>query len=121
MKNARLLLSAACLSLFAGATNAEPICTKMLQEASLEKRYQRLAPIYNSDATGWIFGSDQFDNTYSLNKTQQRLIAEIVENLAAQGTQLAVLIAPPRPVVAGQEVVDATIGKPGVHDISASA
>lgn len=121
MNTARLMLSAACLSLFSGATHAEPLCAKMLDEASLEKRYQRLAPIYNSADTGWIFGSDQFDNTYTLNETQQRLFAEIVERLAAQGTQLAVLIAPPRPVLAGQEIVDATIGKPGVYDISAIA
>lgn len=117
MKHVRFMLSALCLSCGAHSAVAAPICPQMLTKSTLEKRYQRLAPIYNSDDTGWIFGSDQFDNTYALDEVQKNLMAQIVDRLAAQGTQLAMLIAPPRPVIAGQEVVDATLGKAATKSV----
>ncbi|MEM9435654.1 MAG: hypothetical protein AAGA15_01325 [Pseudomonadota bacterium] len=109
------------LTITATTALAEPYCAPMLDADALDRPYQRLAPIYNSTETGWIFGSDQLDYRYVLNATEQALLAELVAELAERGTQLAVLIPPPRPVVAGQAVVDATTGQPGAYDMAAQA
>ena len=100
---------------------ATPFCADMLNAGTLESRYQRLAPLYNSVDTGWIFASDQLDNRYVLSGGEQAVLAQLVEELAARGTQLALMIAPPRPVVAGQSVLDETVGTAGAHDIAAEA
>lgn len=100
---------------------AEPFCADMLNAETLERRYQPMAPIYNSVETGWIFGSDQLDYRYVLKSAEQALLADIVQELDARGSKLAMLIAPPRPVVAGQEVVDRTTEQPGAFDIAAQA
>ena len=121
MKRTHQWLSAICFLLIAQSAVATPICSKMLDQDALDKRYKRLAPIYNSVDTGWIFGSDQFENTYAIDDTRQKLVAKIVGHLASQGTTLAMVIPPPRPAVAGQAVVDATIGQSNVHDIAVEA
>ncbi len=114
---------AGILSLSAIATSAvaEPYCAQMLDADALERRYQRLAPIYNSTETGWIFASDQLEYRYVLSNTEQFLFAELVSELAARGTDLAIMVAPPRPVVAGQQALDDTTGQPGAYDLAAQA
>lgn len=107
------------LSSIATAGAAAPYCADMLSADTLESRYQRLAPIYNSVETGWIFGSDQLDYRYVLSDSEQALLALLVSELEARGTKLAMLIAPPRPVIAGQDVVDATTNRPGQYDMAA--
>ncbi len=116
-----LIALAICASTLGVPALAEPFCAPMLDADALERRYQRLAPIYNSTETGWIFASDQLDYRYVLNRTEAELLAQLVDELAARGTQLAMLVAPPRPVVAGQAVLDATAGAAGAHDLDAQA
>ena len=119
--NMRRILSAVCLAALAQTAAANPFCAQMLTADGLEKKYQRIAPIYNSTETGWFFGSDQFDAAYALGDEQQDLVAQIVTELASQGTELAMVVAPPRPVIAGQATVDATTGTPGLYDVAAQA
>lgn len=109
------------LTTLAAPIAASPFCADMLNADTLESRYQRLAPIYNSADTGWIFASDQLDNRYVLSEPEQAVLALLVQELAARGTELAVLIPPPRPVVAGQAVLDETVGTVGSYDIAAEA
>jgi len=121
MSIAPLITGIIAVSAVATSALAEPYCPEMLNRDELEPRYQRLAPIYNSAETGWIFGSDQLDYRYVLTNTEQTLLADLVSELASRGTQLSMLIAPPRPVVAGQEVVDETTGQAGSYDMAAQA
>ena len=99
------------------AATAAPYCADMLDTDNLEKRYHYQAPIYNDDQTGWIIGSNQLDINHRINVQTFVLMGQIVSELNQLGTELAIMIAPPRPVVAGQDVVDATTGEPGLHDI----
>lgn len=115
------ILGLACLAAWSSPAMSTPYCSALLEESLLERRYQRLAPIFNSTETGWIFGSDQMDDDYVLNAAEQALLADIVSEFEARGARLAILVAPPRPVVAGQEVVDQTTGQPGHFDMNAHA
>ncbi len=117
MKAYILLAATVCLSSVATLAGAEAYCPQMLTPERLEHRYQRIAPIYNEADTGWIFGSDQFNNRYILNSGEEALLRQLVLELSALGTDLAILIAPPRPTVAGQVIVDATTGRPGLYDV----
>ncbi|WP_147125340.1 alginate O-acetyltransferase AlgX-related protein [Shimia ponticola] len=107
------------ISLLATSAGSAPICAQMLQEAELDKKYKRLAPIHNDADTGWIFGSDQFKGGYELSSVEQSLMARIVQEFDARGTTFAMLIAPPRPVVAGQDIVDQT--RADAFDVSAQS
>ena len=97
---------------------ATPICSEILVPENLERKHQYLAPIYNSSTTGWIFGNNQLKNIQALQEVEKMLLKKIVENLAERGTQLAILLPPPRPVIAGQEIVDETLGHKGKYDVT---
>jgi alginate biosynthesis protein AlgX len=121
MNRSYIIAGALCLASLGSGSLADPYCDDMLSADTLERRYQRLAPIYNETETGWIFGSDQFGHRYVLNSREEGLLGQLVSELAARGTELAIYIAPPRPVIAGQDVVDATSGQPGAHDLAEQA
>ena len=114
----RFLLSAVATALLSTSVQAQPYCDALLDASALAKKYQRLAPIYSSQDTGWIFGSDQLDETYAMKAESNALFTSIVSEFEAAGVDLAVLIAPPRPIVAGQEVVTATLGDHGSYDVA---
>ncbi|MGR3762291.1 alginate O-acetyltransferase AlgX-related protein (plasmid) [Roseobacteraceae bacterium NS-SX3] len=115
------LFSLPCLAALAAPAAAGPYCPAMLDKSQLEGRYQRLAPIYNSRETGWIFASDQFGHRYELTETEYMLMAQIVQEFAARGARLAVVIPPPRPAVAGEAAVQKTSGGASEHDLAAQA
>lgn len=115
----RTIFSLVYWGLSATVAMGAPYCTTMLHGDQLERRYQRIAPIYNTSETGWMFGADQLDVNYAMSDHEVTLMAQIVDEFAARGARLAVLIAPPRPIVAGQEVLDATTGTPGAFDMAA--
>ncbi|MEL6571353.1 MAG: hypothetical protein AAFQ64_06835 [Pseudomonadota bacterium] len=100
---------------------AAPYCDALLHKEQLEKRYQRLAPIENSANTGWIFTADQMDVDYEMSSEVTMLMTGIIEAIEAQNTQLTILTAPPRPIVAGQEIVDLTYGRKGAFDVATAA
>ena len=85
---------------------ATPICSEILAPENLERKHQYFAPMYNSSTTGWIFGNIELKNIQALKEVEKMLLKKIVANLAQRGTQLAILMPPPRPVIAGQEIVD---------------
>lgn len=88
---------------------ATPYCSQLLDETRLAPKYQRLAPIYSSTDTGWIFTSDQLKPKYDMKPEAKEIMREIVSEFSEMGLPLAILIAPPRPVVAGQSILDATM------------
>lgn len=106
------------LMISASPAIAAPYCEALLDADQLEKRYQRLAPIFNDDQTGWIFTSDQLDTDYDMSSEAMMLMTSIVEAINAHDTSLAILTAPPRPVIAGQTVVDTTMGEAGAFDVA---
>ena len=108
-------------ALLASQAPAQPYCPELLNASALEKKYQRLAPIFSSKDTGWIFTSDQLDENYGLKQEAKALLTKIVAEFTAAGVPMAIMIAPPRPVVAGQQVVDATLGEDGAFSVDDAA
>lgn len=100
------------------AANAQPYCGALLDEAKLEKKYKRLAPIHSSQDTGWMFTTDMMDETYAMKPEALSLFQQIVAEFDQAGVPLAVMVAPPRPVIAGQDVVDATLGGMDEFDVA---
>lgn len=100
---------------------ASPYCETLLHAEQLESRYARIAPIHNSRDTGWIFGNDQIDRRYGLSDREAALFSDLVEELDRLGTDLALWIAPPRPIIAGDTVVDATLAEGHSVDLAAQA
>ena len=103
---------------FATASTAAPMCAELLLVDQLGSKYQRLAPIHSDTATGWIFTNDQMSEDYSLKSEARHLMAEIVHEFDRRAIELALLIAPPRPLVAGEEVVRETLGANGDFDVA---
>ena len=89
---------------------AAPYCSALLDEAELDTKYKRLAPIWSNTDNGWIFTSDQLKTSYTMKSDASRLMSEIVAQFDAAGVDLAMIVAPPRPLVAGQATVDETVG-----------
>ena len=103
---------------FGSPVFASPSCSRILVPENLERKHQYLAPIYNSSTTGWIFAKNQLQDIRRLKEVEKTLLKKIVTNLAQRGTQLAILMPPPRPVIAGQEIVDETLGHKGKYDVT---
>lgn len=82
------------------AAQASPICAEFTDPDALPKKYRRLAPVLSSTDTGWIFTQDQLGMDYALNSTETKLLAEIGAEFALRGVGFAILMPPPRPVVA---------------------
>lgn len=110
-----------CSVIAASSAAAEPYCSEFLSPADMPRKYQRLAPVLSSAETGWIFTSDQFETDYTLKREAAGLIGEITGAFTARGMALAILIPPPRPVIAGQETLDATGGTSGFSTDTAAA
>ena len=90
---------------------AKPYCEALLDKAALPDKYARIAPIYSDAETGWIFASNQLQQSYEMKEKPQALMARIVDGFEARGAKLAILVAPPRPVIAGQGVLRRTMGQ----------
>lgn len=100
------------------ALYAQPYCDALMDASALEKKYQRLAPIHSSRDTGWIITSDHLDEKYALKPDAIELMTEIVGEFDKAGVDLAVMIAPPRAVVAGAGVVSSTLGQGTEFDLA---
>lgn len=89
---------------------AAPFCPEMRDARSLPQKYARSAPIYSNADSGWIFTQDQLKDRYAMKPSSAALVASIVQEFAARDVSLAIVIAPPRPVIAGQATLDAAMG-----------
>ncbi|WP_424973548.1 alginate O-acetyltransferase AlgX-related protein [Dinoroseobacter sp. S124A] len=103
------VIGAAAL-LAAPHAQAAPYCSALLEAESLPKRYAKVAPIYSDQQSGWMFTRDQLKDRYDMKRSAATLVGEIAQAFAARDVALAILIAPPRPVVAGQAQLDAAMG-----------
>lgn len=109
MKLASLIGTAALLA--APLALAEPYCPALLEADSLPKRYAKVAPIHSDRQSGWMFTQDQLKDRYEMKTSAATLVTEIARAFAARDVALAIVIAPPRPVVAGQARLDAAMGQ----------
>ncbi|MGR3634755.1 MAG: alginate O-acetyltransferase AlgX-related protein [Shimia sp.] len=100
----------ACLVLGSAAQSA-PYCADLLNREALPKKYARVAPIYSDQTSGWIFTQDQLKNRYEMKASSLKLVQAIVDEFAARNVPLAIVVAPPRPVIAGQDSLDAAMGQ----------
>ncbi|NRB01104.1 MAG: hypothetical protein HRU32_15060 [Rhodobacteraceae bacterium] len=99
-------------ALFAATTlQAEPYCGELLNKEALPTKLAKVAPVYSDSNNGWIFTSDQLKDRYDMKSSSQELVQAIVNEFTKRDVQLAIMIAPPRPVVAGQAQLDATMGE----------
>ncbi|MEM1428337.1 MAG: hypothetical protein AAGG09_02655 [Pseudomonadota bacterium] len=101
----RLPLAHSLLSLLlaAGVASAEPYCAALQEEQTIAKTYRQIAPIYSDAERGWIFANDQLREDYALKDSAVHLLERIVEEIRARGMELAIVIPPPRPLVAGPD------------------
>lgn len=94
----------------ATSAGAEPYCDALLTGEGLSAKHARSAPIYNNANSGWMFTKDQMRERYDMKAGAAKLVAEIVAEFDKRGVPLAIMVPPPRPVVAGQATLDATMG-----------
>lgn len=93
------------------AAHSDPYCTDLLSREAIPKKYAKVAPVYSDAASGWIFTQDQLKDRYDMKSSSLKLVQASVDEFARRGVPLAIVIAPPRPVVAGQNSLDATMGQ----------
>jgi len=104
-------LTAICAAILTAASaNAEPYCADLLNSEGLPKKLARSAPIYSDQASGWIFTKDQLKDRYDMKSSSQALVTAVVEEFAKRDVALAIVIPPPRPIVAGQVLLDSAMG-----------
>lgn len=96
--------------MFGAAAQSAPYCADLLDKDALPKKYARVAPVYSDMASGWIFTQDQLKDRYEMKSSSLKLVQAIVDEFAMRGVPLAIVIAPPRPVVAGQGSLDEAMG-----------
>ncbi len=116
LKTLPLALALAALPIGAAAT---PYCDALLDADALPGKYARLAPIHSSTETGWVFTKDMMSEAYAMDDGNLALVEAIVASFTRRDIPLAIVVAPPRPVVAGQAIVDATAGA-GALDVAAA-
>jgi len=139
MIRTRTLLASACVCLLSWQASAQSVCTgwpdpeplklevtdaycdDLRDAATLERKYARIAPIHSSRETGWIIANDQLRDDYGAKKVAIDLLSEIVGEFGKRGITLAIMVAPPRPIVAGEAVVEATLAGEGDYDVDAAS
>lgn len=119
----RPFLATSIAAVLAGTTPsfATPYCEKLLNPDEVPEKYASLAPVYSSQKTGWIFAQNQLRDQFQLKEKPKAIMAEIIAEFEARDIRLAILIAPPRPVVAGQGVLRKTMGEAAKDYDSAAA
>jgi len=105
--------------LLGSAAQAAPYCEMLLDSDALPKKYAKIAPVYSDDGSGWIFTQDQLKDRYDMKPTSKQLVQAIVDEFKMRGVPLAIVIAPPRPVVAGQQQLNAAMGA-NTYDVTAA-
>ncbi|MCG7493020.1 hypothetical protein MHM86_05655 [Thalassobius sp. Cn5-15] len=98
---------------------AAPLCDAFTSADQMPHKYRKLAPVLSGSPTDWIITADQMKTNYTPDSEAQALLARIVAAFRAQGTELAILMPPPRPLVAGQSQLEALSGGPVQYDTQA--
>jgi hypothetical protein len=106
--------------LLAGPANGDPYCPALLDPAALKNEYRRMAPIHSNRDNGWIFVSSHLQNSYTMEPEAEMLLRSIVEEFKSRQLPLAILIAPPRPAMVGQRVLDETLMGRGNYSAAAA-
>ncbi|WP_108814097.1 alginate O-acetyltransferase AlgX-related protein [Loktanella sp. Alg231-35] len=118
---ANVIIGATYIACHSMALEAAPLCPELLIAEALEPKYQRLAPIHSDTESGWIFTSDQMSETYELKAEAVHLMSQIVSEFEHRGVTLALMIAPPRPLVAGGDVLSQTLTENDAFDAANAA
>lgn len=105
MKKPSVFVAAMALSLYAGTAIAAPICAALTTPDTMPKRYAKYAPVFSDGPEGWIIDQDQMKDDFAPSKESVALLKTIVQEFNTRGVPLAVLIPPPRPLVAGAETL----------------
>lgn len=113
-------LAATALFIFP-TTNAlaEQYCDAFNDPTSLAKKYARLVPMSDQN-TGWIFTKDQLNQDYVLKDANVRLLKSIAEEFQKIDTKFAIVMAPPRPLDAGEDIVSKTVNGAIGYDLTAT-
>ncbi|MEM9250297.1 MAG: hypothetical protein AAGB05_16585 [Pseudomonadota bacterium] len=119
MRPLPLIISAAILA--AHSVVAAPYCDALADPEAIGNAYKRIAPIYSDSHTGWIFARDQLRQDYALNDSTVSLLTQVVAEVRARGAELAILIAPPRPIVAAGIAGAATLPAEAEFDAAAAS
>ena len=119
----RMTLCSAVLACIAQsmALHAAPYCGAFLEPEAMPAQYARLAPVLSNTDTGWIFTQDQLREDYGLKPRNAVLLEQIAQAFERQGMQLAILMPPPRPLAAGQAVLDETAAGAPAIDVARTA
>lgn len=99
---------------------ADAYCDTLSQVEQLPKKYQKRGPFYSDATSGWIVGADQLKSTFTVSDEARLLWQSIAAEFEAQGTELVVLAAPPRPLFVPDAALQA-IGVPEGFDREAMA
>ncbi|MCH2164452.1 MAG: hypothetical protein MK098_07345 [Marinovum sp.] len=98
---------------------AAPLCDAFASADAMPKKYRKLAPVLSAGPADWILTQDQMDKHYALSVEKSELLSLIAAEFAARDTQMAVMMAPPRPIVAGQDTLNALSGGAADFDVGA--
>lgn len=114
-------LSVATTVLFATTAFSAPYCDALMHENQLADRYKRLAPIYSNTDNGWIFTSDQLDPDFMMSTEAEGLMRAVIGEFERRNISLAIMVAPPRAVISGQEIVNETLGASDIYNVNAAS
>jgi hypothetical protein len=92
--------------------DAAPYCGNLTIKEDLPKKYQKRGPFYSDDMSGWIIGHDQLKTNFDVTAETNALWEQIAAKFLTHGTELVVLVAPPRPLFAPMAAREA-MGLPG--------
>ncbi|MEM7268081.1 MAG: hypothetical protein AAF401_02380 [Pseudomonadota bacterium] len=104
MKLKTVLTVAGFAVVIATTGHAAPYCEDLNQKETLPAKYQKRGPFYSDADAGWIIGDDQLRAQFKLSSETARLWSDIRSEFDALGVELAVLAAPPRPILTPAEV-----------------
>ncbi len=104
-----------------GSLSAAPLCDAFASSETMPKKYRKLAPILSGAPNDWIITKDQMDLEYAPNAEATDLINKIVNEFESRGTKLAIVMAPPRPLIAGQATLEKLSNGPIEFDENAVA
>ncbi|AXI48648.1 hypothetical protein C1J03_23190 [Sulfitobacter sp. SK012] len=102
---------------YAAPASAAPFCADLGIQDQLPKKYQKRGPFYSDVSTGWIIGHDQLKDKYAVTDETTAMWQNIKAEFDKHGVELVVMAAPPRPLFASDEAIDA-MGLPNDVDLS---
>lgn len=115
----QMALLMACVALGPAPATSAPLCAEFQSPDLMPKKYRKLAPVISGRSGDWILTRDQMKSGYSLDEEALNLLREVVEAFEARDMKLAILMPPPRPILAGQKTIDRLNGAPVDYDVRA--